>query len=145
MPDIFYFILMLVAGVSVALQPLINANLATRVGVIQSSFISFLVGTLALAGVALFRNNGDLKAVAGAPLWQLTGGLLGAFFVTAIIFAVPRIGTLAALSAAIATQLAAGVVLDHFGLLGGRHIPMDIWRISGTVMLVVGAGLVLKG
>jgi transporter family-2 protein len=145
MPDIFFFILMLVAGVSVALQPLINANLATRVGVIQSSFISFLVGTLVLAGVVLFRSNGDLKAVAGAPLWQLTGGLLGAFFVTAIIFAVPRIGTLAALSAAIATQLAAGVVLDHFGLLGGRHIPMDIWRISGTVLLVIGAGLVLKG
>ena len=145
MPDIFFFILMLVAGVSVALQPLINANLATRVGVIQSSFISFLVGTLALAGVVLFRNNGNLKAITGAPLWQLSGGLLGAFFVTAIIFAVPRIGTLAALSAAIATQLAAGVVLDHFGLLGGRHIPMDAWRISGTVLLVIGAGLVLKG
>lgn len=145
MPDIFFFLLMLIAGVSVALQPLINANLAARVGVIQSSFISFLVGTLALGAVVAVTRNGNLRSLPGVPWWQLTGGLLGALFVTTIILAVPRIGTLAALSAAIATQLAAGAVLDHFGLLGGRHIPLDTWRVAGIVMLFAGSGLVFKG
>ena len=145
MPDIFFLMLMMVAGVTVAMQPLINASLATRVGLIQSSFVSFAVGTAVLAVVSLFYGHGNLRALPEAAPWQLSGGLLGAFFVTSIIFAAPRIGTLAALSAAIATQLAAGAVLDHFGLLGGRHIPLDAWRVSGIALLFTGAAFVLKG
>lgn len=145
MPDIFFFFLMLFAGVTVALQPLINANLASRVGIINSSMISFGVGTLSLALVSLIYRNGSLRGLFGAPLWMLTGGLLGAFFVTSIIMAAPRIGTLAALSASIATQLAAGAILDHFGFFGGRHIPLDLWRISGIMLLFAGSALVLKG
>jgi len=145
MSDIFYFFLMLVSGVFVALQPLINSNLAIRVGLVQSALVSFAVGTLALSVVSLTYGHGDIKSLAGAPWWQFTGGILGAFFVTSIIMAVPRIGTAAALAATIASQLAAGALFDHFGLLGGRHIPMDIWRGAGMVMLVAGAALVLKG
>jgi len=145
LPDLFYFLLMVFSGVFVALQPLINANLATRIGLVQSSFVSFLVGTVALAGVMLVYGNGDLRSLPGAPWWYFTGGLLGAFFVTAIIMAVPRIGTTAALAATIASQLAAGAIFDHFGLLGGRHIPLDFWRITGIGLLFAGAGLVLKG
>jgi len=145
MSDIIYFMLMLVSGVFVALQPLINANLAVRVGLIQSALVSFAVGTVVLTGVSLAYGHGNFRAVSGAPWWHFTGGLLGAFFVTTIIMAVPRIGTTAALAAAIASQLAAGVVFDHFGLLGGRHIPLDPWRAAGIVMLIAGAGLVLKG
>jgi transporter family-2 protein len=145
MSDLFYFFLMLVAGVFVALQPLINANLAVRVGLVQSALVSFAVGTLALSGVSLVYGHGTLRSLAGAPWWQFTGGVLGAFFVTSIIMAVPRIGMTAALAATIASQLAAGALFDHFGVMGGRHIPMDIWRGAGMVMLVAGAALVLKG
>jgi transporter family-2 protein len=143
--DLFYFLLMLVSGVFVALQPLINANLAVRVGLVQSSFISFAVGTAFLAGVLLIYNHGSLRAASSAPWWQFTGGILGAFFVTTIIMAVPRIGTTAALAAAIASQLAAGALFDHFGVLGGRHIPLDSGRAVGILLLFAGAALVLKG
>ena len=145
LPKLFYFLLMLFVGVGVALQPLVNANLAARVGVAQSSFISFAVGTAAMAAVMLAYGHGSLAALPGTPLWQLTGGLLGALFVTAIIIAAPKIGTLAALSAAIATQLITGAALDHFGLLGGRTIPLDPWRVAGALMLFAGAGLMMKG
>lgn len=145
LPDMFYFLLMVFSGVLVALQPLINANLAVRVGYVQSALVSFLVGTLALAGVVGFIGNGNLRALPGAPWWHYTGGFLGAFFVTAIIVAVPRIGTTAALAATIASQLAAGAIFDHYGLLGGRHIPMDLWRLAGIGLLFAGAALVLKG
>lgn len=145
MPDIFYFALMLVSGVFVAMQPLINASLATKIGPVHSSFVSFAVGTFALAGVMLVMGRGELRAITNASWWELTGGLLGAFFVTAIIIAVPRIGTTAALAATIASQLAAGAVLDHFGLLGGRQIPLDLVRAGGIALLFIGAALVLKG
>jgi transporter family-2 protein len=136
---------MVAAGAFAALQPLINANLSTRVGVIESSFVSFLVGTIALGGVIVALRHGDLRGVSGAPWWHLTGGLLGAFFVTVTIVAVPRIGTAAAIAAAIAAQLAAGLLFDHLGVLGGRQIPIDAMRVSGTILLFAGAALILKG
>ncbi len=136
---------MLVSGVFVALQPLINASLAVRVGLVQSSFISFAVGTAVLGAVLLFWGHGSLLTAPEAPWWQFTGGILGAFFVTAIILAVPKIGAAAALAATIASQLAAGAVFDRFGLLGMRQIPLDIWRVAGILLLFAGAALVLKG
>jgi len=145
MPDIFYFFLMLVSGVFVALQPLINASLATRIGLVESAFVSFAVGTVTLGVVVVAYNHGDFKAMAGAPWWQFTGGILGAFFVTTIIMAVPRIGTMAALAAAIASQLVAGALFDKFGIMGGRTIPLDSWRVAGMLLLFIGAALVMKG
>jgi len=145
MPDVFFFILMIIAGAVGALQPIINANLSTRTGVIESAFVSFAVGTLALVTLMVFTRQGDVRGAIGAPWWQLTGGFLGAFFVTMFIIAVPRIGTAAAMAAVIASQLLAGLVLDHYGLLGGRHIPVDAVRVVGVMLLFAGAALVLKG
>ncbi|MGA2193600.1 MAG: DMT family transporter, partial [Nitrospirota bacterium] len=89
MGGLFYFGLMLAAGISVALQPIINANLAARVGTVQSSFISFTVGAAVLGVAVIFYGHGSLRDLPGVPWWQLTGGALGALFVTALIVAVP--------------------------------------------------------
>jgi len=40
--------------------------------------------------------------------------------VTCTILVVPRVGTLAAMTAIIAAQLLTGVALDHFGAMAGR-------------------------
>ena len=138
------YLLMLFGGIAVAVQPSINARLARIVGVLESSCISFAVGTLALFVVVLLVGRGSMRGIAGASWWELTGGLLGAFFVTMTIFVVPRIGTAAAMAAIIAGQLATGVLMDHFGLLGGRHIPLDSIRVIGVVLLMAGGWLVFR-
>jgi len=145
MPDVFYFILMLFAGAFVAMQPLINTSLAVRVGPVGGALVSFGVGTIALGAVAVFTRQMTVSALLGASWWQFAGGLLGAFYVTTLIFVTPRIGVTAALAATIASQLMAGALLDHYGFLGGRHIPIDAWRVAGILLLFAGAGLVLKG
>jgi transporter family-2 protein len=138
------YLLMLGCGIVMALQPSINARLARIVGVLESSCISFAVGTIALSIMVLLVGRGNLRGVAGASWWELTGGLLGAFFVTMTIFVVPRIGTAAAMAAIIAGQLATGVLMDHFGLLGGRHIPLDSSRMIGVALLLAGGWLVFR-
>jgi len=138
------YLLMLFGGIAVAVQPSINARLARIAGVLESSCISFAVGTLALFVVVLLVGRGSMRGIAGASWWELTGGLLGAFFVTMTIFVVPRIGTAAAMAAIIAGQLATGVLMDHFGLLGGRHIPLDSIRVIGVVLLMAGGWLVFR-
>jgi transporter family-2 protein len=138
------YLLMLCGGIVIAVQPSINARLARIVGVLESSCISFAVGTAALFMVVLLVGRGSMRGVTGASWWELTGGLLGAFFVTMTIFVVPRIGTAAAMAAIIAGQLATGVLMDHFGLLGGRQIPLDSSRTLGVALLMAGGWLVFR-
>lgn len=144
MNNYILYLLMLCGGIAVAAQPSINARLARNVGVLESSFISFAVGTVAMFVMVLLVGRGSMRGVAGASWWELTGGLLGAFFVTITIFAVPRIGTAAAMAAIITGQLATGVLMDHFRLFGGRHIPLDSSRLIGVALLMAGGWLVFR-
>jgi transporter family-2 protein len=48
------------------------------------------------------------------------------------------------LTAAIAGQLAAALVLDHYGLLGLERHPVTLTRALGFVLVLVGAALVRR-
>ncbi|WP_306537177.1 DMT family transporter [Geobacter sp.] len=144
MSNLHLFLLMMCGGAVLALQPSINARLAQKVGIIESSFISFAVGTLVLAVALSFWGRGSLRAISGAAWWELTGGLLGAAFVTLTILVVPRIGTAAAMAAIIASQLITGLLMDHLGLFGFQGAPLDGKRLAGALLLMAGAALVFR-
>ena len=131
-------------GAAATIQPSINARLARHIGVIESSSISFLVGTLALVAAAYTVSPGDYRGLQDAQWWQLTGGFLGAFFVAVTTFAVPRIGTTATMALIISAQLIFGMVLDHFGMFGLRGAAIDLRRIIGAAVLGLGVYLILK-
>lgn len=144
MSQFVFFLLMFCGGIMVAIQPSINARLAQRVGTIESSFISFAVGTLVLLAIMLAAGKGSLRGVTSASWWELSGGLLGAFFVTSTIVVVPRIGTAAAMAAVIAAQLTTGLLLDHFGPFGLQSVPLDGKRALGAALLMAGAVLIFR-
>lgn len=144
MNHILLLALMFCGGIAVAVQPSINGRLAQKVGTFESSCISFAVGTLLLAAVVLVAGKGSFKGLASASWWELTGGGLGAFFVTMTIIAIPRIGTTAAMAMVIGAQLTTGVLLDHFGLFGFRTIPLDGKRAIGIALLMAGTGLIIR-
>lgn len=144
MNNLMLVLLMACGGVAVALQPSINARLAQRVGAYESSLISFAVGTLCMLAVVLMAGRGSLRNVLDTSWWELTGGLLGAFFVTMTIIAVPRLGTAAVMSMIIAGQLATGVLLDQYGAFGMRQIALTPLRGLGIALLCLGAALVVR-
>jgi transporter family-2 protein len=144
MNQILLLVLMFCGGIAIAFQPSINGRLAQKIGTFESSCISFAVGTLFLVILVLVAGKGSLRGVAHASWWELTGGVLGAFFVTMTIVAIPRIGTTAAMAAVIGAQLTTGVLLDHFGLFGFRTIPLDSKRAIGVALLMAGAGLIIR-
>lgn len=131
-------------GLAATIQPSINARLAQKIGLIESAFVSFFVGTMVLLAIALSTSGGSLRAVSEARWWELTGGFLGALFVATTILAVPRIGTTATMAIIITAQLSVGMLLDHFGLFGLRHIPLDLRRLAGVALLAIGVVLILR-
>lgn len=128
-------LLALLGGVAVAIQGQINGGLGKKVGILEASFISFAVGTLALLFIVLFFGDGDFLAISTVPKWQLIGGLLGAFYVIVTVLVIPKIGVAPAFVAIIAGQLIIGAVIDHFGLFGGNRIPIDAKKVTAIVLL----------
>ena len=133
-------------GGLVALQAPINSTLGRSIGTWQAAFVSFAIGTVALALVASLATGG-LRQIAGVrdvSLVYLTGGLLGAVYVTSILVTVRTLGLGGVTAATIAAQLAVSVVVDHFGLLGVDKQPMTVGRVMGVVLLGLGTYLVVR-
>ena len=139
--------LALLGGFLIAVQAPTNAMLAKASGSpVVAAFISFLVGTIAL-GVVAAGTSGKLFApeFKGLPWYAWLGGLYGAIFVAVLAFAAPKIGVASALTAAIAGQLVAALILDHFGLLGLNAQPATLERIGGVALVLAGVVLVRRG
>ena len=64
-----------------------------------------------------------MAEVRGIRWIYLTGGVLGAIYVTSIILTVRPLGVGGVVAATIAGQLAVGLVVDHFGWLGADRQP----------------------
>lgn len=56
----------------------------------------------------------------------------------------PRLDLTIAFTVLVASQLIVAVMLDHFGIFGATVRTMDLPRITGLVLLVLGVWLVLK-
>ena len=141
----FFLLMALLAGISVPTQAGINAQLGlwTRSPVLAST-ISFAVGTLTLVIYSLATRIPLplLASAANHPWWIWFGGMLGAFFVTATIILVPKLGATAMVALILAGQMLASLLLDHFGLLGYPLHPISLGRIAGVLMLCGGVWLI---
>ncbi|MGA1861947.1 DMT family transporter [Deferribacter thermophilus] len=138
MDKYFVMLLLAIAGTFVSLQASINAKLAKYVGFLESAFISFLVGTFTLLIFLFFKGFSGLKQIGEVPLQFLTGGILGAFFVFVITYAVPKIGVSAALSITIAVQLILGLLLDKFNPFAINSFEVSIYNILGVILTIIG-------
>lgn len=139
-------LLVLLAGIGLAVQPPTNAALARTSGsVLLAALTSFAIGTAVLAAAWAALDRTPPAALKGAPAWAWAGGFYGAAFVAIFAYAAPRLGIAAALTLAIASQLVAALVVDHWGLLGLDRSPATLTRIAGTALVIVGALLVRKG
>jgi bacterial/archaeal transporter family-2 protein len=142
-----FLLLALLCGVLLPMQAGINARLRGGLGhPLLAALVSFLVGSAALALVALAaRVPLPLEAKTGRlPWWAWMGGLLGAVYVALIIVLVPRLGAATLIAAVVAGQLASSLLLDHFALVGYAHHPVNVWRVLGAALLLVGVILIQR-
>ncbi|NEU08894.1 DMT family transporter [Flavihumibacter sp. R14] len=148
MNNLFYYVLAVIAGVMLASQSGINAQLRTAVGnPVIAALISFLVGTFFLSiYVLLFGNQTDgiLKTLQQMSLYKWAGGLIGALYVTGVIIVAPRIGATNTAGLIVAGQILFALFLDHYGLLGFVQHSINYMRLAGALLLIAGVFLILK-
>ena len=146
LPGFSLTLIALLAGGFIALQAPINAEAAARLGhPLTAATMSFCVGTVALIVLtALFaRSDTHLAAFKSLPLYMLLGGgLLGAVYVTVNLMLAPRIGVAAVMALGIAGQLFTALLVDRLGLFALMERGLTFGRVSGALLVLVGALMV---
>ncbi len=145
--EVFFVIFVLIAGACAPTQAGIN-SLLERLwagNVILAATISFAVGTLVLVFAVLVLRIPwpGFGKVTQLPWWVWTGGLMGAFLVTATVAAAPVLGAATMIGCMVAGQMVTSLFLDHWGLVGFPVHPISIPRVIGAILLVSGV-IILK-
>ncbi|SMQ25878.1 transporter family-2 protein [Pseudomonas helmanticensis] len=136
------------AGAVVPFQSAINSNLARALGhPLWATLASLLVSVLLLLPVilALRLPLPSMAFISKAPLWMWAGGAFGVCFVALAVVLLPKLGASGFVALALAGQVIASMVLDHFGLFGLVEKQLTVSRVSGAVLLIAGVVLIQFG
>jgi len=134
----------LLGGVAVGLQGPLASLMSQRVGTMGSVFIIHLGGALMAGALLLVMGRGSLSAWRSLPWYALVAGVWGLVVLSAVSFTIPRIGATATVTLIVTAQLIVSAVLDHYGLLSTSVRPIDLSRILGMAVLMVGTWLMVR-
>ena len=142
----FWSVLGIVAGMLIALQGPINAQLARGLGLpVAAAAASFVAGTVVLIVITLLVTQVQGATISWhvPPLWMfVAGGCLGAAFVTCALILTPKLGAGATMAFIVSGQLIAGLLLDRLGYFDLAVRELTLGRIGGACLLVIGALLI---
>ncbi len=144
MQPIFLIILVgLLGGMAIGVQSPMSSIMSQRLGMMESVFIIHAGGALAaLIPLLIFGSKlGEWRSV---PWYTLVAGAFGLIVISAMGYMIPRIGVAGALITLLAGQLLVGSFLDHFGLLGATQRAIDLPRIIGLGVVMLGVWLTVK-
>ncbi len=137
------------AGVGglLATQAPINGQLGLHVGKLQAALISFVVGTMLLSVIVFVFAGGMSQGtgVGAVPWYYFVGGLLGAAYITTVIFTVGALGAGGITAATISAQLVTSMFLDRIGAFGLEKQPITWSRVLGVALLAIGTYLIVAG
>jgi bacterial/archaeal transporter family-2 protein len=137
---IFGYLLAFCAGVSFVFQQAVNANLRVEIGSPWwAGFVSYLGGTIAMLLIAVLSLQPwpSVQMVYRSHLLSWTGGIFGAIYIAISILLFPRLGAATVMALVVAGQMIGS--LDQFGLLGVPIHPLNVFRLAGAALLIVGA------
>ena len=141
---IFLILLAVVGGIAGTLQAHFMGVMDQNLGTIESMFITYAGGGLIIGLIMLFHGGGNLGGWQTVPWYVLSAGILGLVVVGILGFTASRIGLVPVMTLFVASQFIVGACLDHFGLLGAEVRPLDLPRLSGLGVILVGIWLVIR-
>ena len=142
-PIVLIILVGLVGGMAIGVQSPMSSIISQKLGMLESVFIIHIGGALA-ALIPLIILGSRLREWRSVPLYTLGAGAFGLIVISSMGYMIPRIGVAGALITLLAGQLLVGSILDHFGWLGAAQRLMDLPRIIGLAVVMLGVWLTVK-
>lgn len=138
------------AGMLVATQSRINGGLSLQLGnPYVTAAVSFGIGMLVIL-VVLLLNSRARRGISMVrlelarrrlPLWALTGGACGAFFVLTQGLVATSLGLALFTVGIVAGQVLGGLIFDRAGVGPGGKVALSSQRMIGTALAILAVAL----
>ncbi|MPR34344.1 DMT family transporter [Salmonirosea aquatica] len=146
--NLIFALLAFIIGMATTVQGGVNSQLRVAIGnPFLAAIVSFSGGLTVLVLSFVLFNTYPLPSVETlrqVSWWKFIGGAFGSLYVLSVIFIVRDLGPANMLALAVAGQLIAAIVIDHYGWLGFSVQTVSPLRLLGVAFLVVGVYLILK-
>lgn len=141
-----WIFLVALAGSLLPLQTGLNAKMGKEIASpIWASLLSFTIGAIALLIYVLVTNNSfQYAGFKTIPKYTWLAGVFGAFYVSVVVLAFPKLGPSLTFGLIVAGQLLISLFLDHFNILVHQQHSINIQRIVGILMIIAGVVLIRK-
>lgn len=134
----------LLAGAVVPFQAGANAAVGRALGHPLWATVVSLGGSMLCVIPVMLAMKVSLPAIgnaAGKPLWIWSGGLAGVIYITAAILVAPKFGAAGFMTAVIAGQIGASLLIDTYGLMGFGAREITPSRLIGVGLVVAGVAV----
>jgi len=141
-----YFLLTLLIGITITVHLAMNGKVGSilnnaRVG----NALFWCIGAIGAVLIGLTGwQQGALDPLKSVNPLLLVAGILGASLVFGIAWLIPREGAGPLTLVMVAGQIAAGMVLSHFGWLGSPVEKVTVARFIGVVVMFAGVVLATR-
>jgi len=145
---IFLIVLAISGGIAVALQAHFMGLMNKHIGTLESVFITYFSGGLAISLFMIVMRGGgalgNLQVWQSIPWYTLSAGLIGLFIVGTIGYTTSQLGLATAFTLILAAQFGTSILIDHFGWLGANVHLLTPTRLLGLGVLFLGVWLIIR-
>lgn len=142
-PLFFIILIGMVGGMAIGVQSPMASMISQRMGMMESIFIVHAGGAMAVL-IPLIVFGSRLGQWRSVPWYTLGAGAFGLIVISSMSYMIPRIGIAGALITLLAGQLLVGSLVDHFGWLGVTQRAVDLPRMIGLAVVMLGVWLTVK-
>lgn len=114
-----YILIAILSGITIVISRIVNANLAEKIGLFQSTFYNFLTGLLFSILIWIFtKENFNLHTIANSniPVYSYLGGIIGIFSISLSNYIAPKISTFYMSLLIFIGQIGIGIFIDYIVL-----------------------------
>lgn len=124
----------------------LNGGLGARLQnpALAAAILLFVGMILSLAYLLVTKGIPETLYYPSTPIYYYFGGFFVLFYILTITWVAPRFGISNAIAFVLLGQLIAMSLIDHYGLLGAQRFTMNLQRLAGLGLMVLGVFLVLN-
>ncbi|PFS58982.1 DMT family transporter [Bacillus thuringiensis] len=135
------FSLAILAGILISLQFVFNTKVNENVGQWLTTTCVLGIGLISSILFYIITENSISIKVYTANYLFYVSGLFGIGLIICIMGAIKSLGPAYTVLISLITQLVVALCIDTFGLFGMESIPLQINKLVGIGLLIVGVGI----
>jgi bacterial/archaeal transporter family-2 protein len=146
MNKLIWIVLAFLSGAFLPIQAGMNNKLGKAVASpVHAALISFMIGLIGLmVYILVTRQTISWAGLKDAPGYVWLAGFLGAFYVTVIILAFPKLGPGLTFGLVVAGQMTLSILLEHFNILVAQQNSINYMKIVGIALVVIGVVIIRR-